>query len=504
MATGGPQPCAAATAAASSYSGETADQIASSYGFSGLYGAGDVGVGQTVAIYELEGNFHADIAAYQKCYKTTASVTYKKVDHGPPAPSAASDDGLESELDIEDLIGLAPKASLIVYQGPNSTSSGPGSGPYDTYNAIISQDLAKVISTSWGLCEPMLGSSDAGAENTLFQEAAVQGQSIVAASGDEGSEDCYNPTGNPGATGLAVDDPASQPFVTGAGGTTLTALGPPPSEAVWNDSCCGASGGGISTQWPMPAYQSGAPASLNVISANSSGAPCGAVPGGYCREVPDVSADASDTSTYTMYWNGGWIGIYGTSGAAPTWASLIALTDASTECGGSPIGFANPALYRAAGSSAYATVFNDITSGDNDYLRDQGGRFPTGVGDDMATGLGTPNASALAGALCDKVTVVNPGSQTSPMGLPLTLTVPGVSSSGAQLHYVATGLPSGLSLNGSTGVVSGAPTMVGAWNVTVVATSADGAAGSTSFTWNVFTAPGVVSAPVTVAIFRPR
>jgi Pro-kumamolisin, activation domain/Putative Ig domain len=503
VATGGPQPCAAATAAAPGDKAQTADQLASAYDFSGFYGAGDFGTGQTVAIYELEGNFHADINAFQKCYGTSTSVTYTKVDHGPPAPNAGSFDGLESELDIEDLIGLAPEASLIVYQGPNLGLGGPGSGPYDTYSAIISEDFAKVITTSWGLCESTLGSANAQAENTLFQEAATQGQSIIAASGDAGSEDCYNAVTNPGATGLAVDDPSSQPFVTGAGGTTLTALGPPPSEVAWNDSCCGAGGGGISTLWPMPSYQSDAPASLGVIGPDSSGTPCAAPSRGDCRQIPDVSADAGDTSGYQIYWNGHWAGVFGTSGAAPTWASMIALTNATKGCGGSPVGFANPVLYRAAASSAYANVFNDITSGNNDYLGAHRGLFGARVGYDMATGLGTPIGATLAGAVCDKVTVGNPGPQTSAVGDAVKLPLPAISTSGGSLHYVATGLPSGLLINGSTGVVSGAPTTVGSWNVMVLATAADGVVGTATFTWTVIAGPPPITAPVNVAITSP-
>ena len=503
--TGGPQPCSAATAAAPAQSAYTADQIASAYDFSGFYAGGDFGVGQTVALYELEGNFPADIAAYQSCYGTSAAVSYQEVDGGPPAP-ASGVDGLESALDIEDVIGLAPQASVIVYQGPNNASGAPGYGPYDTFNAIISQDRAQVISTSWGECEPSTSTSPESqvlAENTLFEEAATQGQSIFAASGDDGSEDCYGSATGSSADALAVDDPGSQPFVTDAGGTTLSALGPPPRESAWDDSGYGASGGGISSFWPMPAYQSGAPAALNVINPNSSGSPCGAPVGADCREVPDVAADASDESRYLMYWDGGWVGIYGTSGAAPTWASLAALANASPACGGSPIGFANPALYRAAGSSADASIFNDITSGNNDFLSGHAGLFPAGVAYDMATGLGSPVASKLGDALCDKVTVANPGPQTSTVDGSVKLRLTSASSAGASLQYAATGLPAGLSINRSTGVVSGAPTGAGTWGVTVVVSSADEATASAAFAWNVIPAPVGTATPASVVLDHP-
>src|SRR5205807_3510586 len=133
----------------------------------------------------------------------------------------------------------------------------------------------------------------ATAESTLFQEAAAQGQSVFAAAGDNGSEDCVNPVTLTPELGLAADDPGTQPFVTSAGGTRMAPIGPPPTESVWNDSVlsgtcanslgtpvpCGG-GGGISEFWSMPSYQSGAPAALHVINGNSSGSPSGAA---FCR-----------------------------------------------------------------------------------------------------------------------------------------------------------------------------------------------------------------------------
>jgi hypothetical protein len=482
VATGAPQACPGARTAAvgPGQTAETAGQIASAYDFSGLYGAGDFGAGQTVAIYELEGSFPTDVAAYQACYGTSASVSYVKVDGGPPAPTNVGD-GLETAIDVEDLIGLAPDAKLTVYQGPNANTGGLGTGPYLTYSKIITDDTASVISSSWGDCEPdaAVDPTELPAENTLFEEAATQGQSIVAASGDNGSAACL---GINASTGLAVDDPAGQPFVTGVGGTQLTALGPPPSETVWSDST-GAGGGGISSVWPMPSYQSAAPAALNVINANSSGTPCAAAPGGECREIPDVSADAAEASGYAIYYDGSWENTWGTSAATPTWASLVALANASHACHGSPIGFANPVLYRVAGSSAYASTFNDVTTGSNDFVNANGGLFPAGPGYDMATGLGTPIGAALAGALCDTVTVVDSGTQTSRVGDIVGLPVTGTSSSGASLRYAATGLPSGLSIGASTGLVSGSPTTVGASSVSVLVTSTDGATATRTFSW---------------------
>ncbi|HEY3774717.1 MAG TPA: S53 family peptidase [Solirubrobacteraceae bacterium] len=352
-------PCSAASTAGSEYGAYTPDQFAQAYSFNPLYSGGDTGAGASVALYELEPHLSSDISAYQSCMGTSATVTQTNVDGG--AGSGAGEG--EAALDIEDVIGLAPAASIDVYNGPNTES-----GAYDTYAQIVSDDTSQVISTSWGLCEASEGSSSANSENTLFEEAASQGQSVFAAAGDSGADDCGNGT-------RAVDDPASQPDVTGVGGTHLASDTAAASQTVWNDgSGQGAGGGGTSTLWSAPSWQS-------------------AVTGGSSREVPDVSADADENTGYVVYYDGSWTAIGGTSAAAPLWASLAALADSSC---GSPIGLANPALYAAETSSP--SDFDDVTSGNNSYEGVTG--FNAGSGYDEASGLGTPVASSLAPALC--------------------------------------------------------------------------------------------------------
>jgi subtilase family serine protease len=520
VATGGPQPCAAASDAASGQSAFTADQLASAYGFPGLYHAGDEGQGQTIALYELEPDSPSDVAAFQSCYGTHASVAYVQVDGG----SGTGDGSGEAALDIEDAISLAPKANILVYQAPNSNSNGPGSGPYDNFAAIVSQDRARVVSASWGQCEPTEGSGDARAENTLFEEAAVQGQTIVSASGDDGSEDCFCPPSSAGCpfapvnTQLAVDDPASQPFVTGVGGTTLTGLGPRPIETTWNNGsnvvlsaliAPGAAGGGLSSLWSMPSYQSGAPASLNVLSAPGSGG-CG---GARCREVPDVSADADPNSGYLIYFNGdgsepgasGWQGIGGTSAAAPLWGALIALANASAQCAGTDIGFANPGLYRAA-ATGYASDFNDVRAGNNDFTGTNGGDYGAGTGYDLATGLGTPNASSLVPALCAQtLRIANPGAQSTTVHKRVTLRMRTLGSTGTSLSFSAHGLPGGLSISAGNGAITGKPRSIGTYSVTVSARNAAGGTTSSQFKWTVGGAPSITRSSLTgVGRGRPR
>ncbi|HET9125573.1 MAG TPA: S53 family peptidase, partial [Solirubrobacteraceae bacterium] len=326
---GGPRACGAASREAAQAWGYTPAQIAGHYGLSGFHAAGDGGAGVTVALYELEPFAASDIAAYQACMGTSTAIGVTPVDGGPGTGPGSG----EAATDIEDVIGLAPKARIQVYEGPLT-----GQGAYDTYSAIVSQDAAQVVSTSWGLCEPEVGRSQLLAEDTLFQEAAVQGQTILAAAGDTGTDDCGN--GQP-----AVDDPSSQPWVTSVGGTHLLAAG----DTVWDDAA-GATGGGASSFWPRPVWQAAVPAQTAVT--------CGAA-GVACREVPDISADADPATGYTVFFRGSWQTVGGTSVAAPTIAALTALAEAAPGCGGRRLGFLNPALY------ADAADIQDVTSGAN-------------------------------------------------------------------------------------------------------------------------------------------
>ncbi|MDQ6805382.1 MAG: putative Ig domain-containing protein, partial [Actinomycetota bacterium] len=245
-----------------------------------------------------------------------------------------------------------------------------------------------------------------------------------------------------------------------------------------------AGGGGLSALWKMPSYQSDAPSSLNVVNGASSGTPCGTT-SAYCRQIPDVSANADPFTGYLVYYQGAWTGIGGTSAAAPVWAALVALANASPACVGTSVGFANPALYRVAGGPQYASAFNDVTAGNNDFTGTNGGRFAAGLGYDMASGLGTPIAPTLAVALCETVTLTNPGTQTSTLGHKVRLRIVGIDAAKASLTYRATGLPAGLSIDHATGVVSGTPTRVGISTAAVVATDTGGRTNILSFKWNI-------------------
>ena len=433
---GSPTPCAAAQTAADTLGGLTDDQIANAYGAFGLYGAGDLGAGQHIALFELEPFSTSDIQTFDSCYfgatQTTAMLgrlNTVSVDGGQAAGPGSG----ESLLDIQDVSAFAPGANIDVYEAPNTTF-----GVLDNYARIVDDDTDQLVSTSWGLCEQAVQEGEPGvleAENLLFQQAAAQGQSVFASAGDQGSNDCnaFYAT-YPISPVLSVDDPSSQPYVVAVGGTTIDDPTQPAAEHVWNDGAAwGAGGGGISDSWPMPAWQldshvPGVNESSVVSAADSfeasdldepgyafckSDNPAGLVES-RCREVPDVSAQADQfTGGITVFAGdyGGWQTYGGTSSSTPIWAALLAVTNESATCHGNlattnGVGFVSPLLYAVASSpSAYAASFNDITAGNNDPYG-ASNLFPTTTGYDMATGLGSPeltqagNAAGLAYYLC--------------------------------------------------------------------------------------------------------
>jgi hypothetical protein len=404
---GGPTACNGATGAAKAYGGLTDDQIAHAYGADGLYQQGDRAAGQTVAVYELEPYSASDLQAFDTCYfgATAAAAMKSRVSiHTVDGGAGTGPGSGESILDLEDISGLAPDANIQVYEAPNGVA-----GPLDLYNQIVQDNTAKVVSTSWGECEALAQSTEPGyttIENELFEQAALQGQSIFAAAGDSGSDDCAEDGPGPVTPVLSVDDPASQPFVTGVGGTTITDAQNPPAEQVWNDgNVAGGSGGGVSAIWGAPSWQH---AFLDTTAAsaavNQGGlAPCqqSLADGGACRQVPDVSAQADEyTGAITVYADefGGWTTIGGTSSAAPLWAAMIADVNASQSCAQN-VGFVSPALYAVAGVHAdYLASFNDVTSSNNDvYAVSPNSFFTAHAGYDPASGLGSPRLVGGAG-----------------------------------------------------------------------------------------------------------
>jgi len=531
MATGGPQPCPAARRTAAQLApgtspirsfGYTGDAIAAAYGVPSLYARGDFGQGQTVAVFEQQSLDPRDIAAYQACDGTHAVVHIRNVDRPAPVDTGVGGDG-EAALDVEQVISVAPRASIIVYAAAQSDQDGTDA----LLSAIASQDAAKVVSISYSTCEAAVGRTAIEYEAKLFEEMAAQGQSVFASSGDQGAEGCSPPNGSD-RTDLTVADPASQPTVTGVGGTALysgSAADPVPwngsdalTEGIWNagpfqqqgTTVGQATGGGLSSLWAMPRFQSRAAAPLGVVDGFTATGHCGARA---CREVPDVSADADWSTGVVVYAAPGdngaggssWTVAGGTSVSAPLWAGFAALTDAQPSCRGLSIGDLNPSLYALA-SADYGAYFRDVdapspftAATSNDATGAHPGTYPVGPGYDLATGLGAPMMGSLAPALCARrapvyvVTVTSPGTIRLRAHRHASVTVRATDSGGARLRFAARGLPAGLSIGARTGRITGRPTHPGRYRVTVRAADFAANAARTRFTIVVRAAPGRAS-----------
>lgn len=336
------------------------------------------GDNQTVAVFELDGYNSSDINQYFKNNALgTPNVSNVLVDG---SDGSANDGAIEVELDIEVVGAMAPKAPQIVYEGPNSTQ-----GVNDTYNQIVTDGKAQIMTTSWGECEAQSGTAELQTLDGIFKQAAAQGMTLFAAAGDSGAYDCND-------TSLAVDSPADDPYVAGVGGTNLQLSGTTyGSESVWSDSADtqrspegSGGGGGLSTFFAQPSWQTG-PGVSNQYSNGK-------------REVPDISADADPQTGYAIYCtvsaagcpSSGNIVVGGTSAAAPLWAGSLALINEYLQKQGKTgAGFINPSLYTLANTQQTYAPFHDVTQGNNLF-------YPATAGYDLASGLGSPDIYNLA------------------------------------------------------------------------------------------------------------
>ncbi len=425
-------------------SGLTPSQTAGIYGANQVYklGARGQGKGTTLAVFELSAYTPGDIAVYEHQFfgaKENVPLVDINVDGGPITPVCPKGDtcnppgdysgDIEVEADIETQIAIAPKVdSILVYNAPNDQL---GTTEIDEYYKIANDDLADSISSSWGLCEPDATLANAKAEFYAFAQMAAQGQSMFSSAGDTGAYDCLRDTGSPSLNNVTVDDPTSQPFVTSVGGTSFGSFDPGSNlhptyptgfETVWNplDQCngtttgltnCvnfGAGGGGISSFWGKPRYQSG-PGVINSFSKKSPYCSQAAA-GQYCREVPDVSANADEYTPYAEYCTGsastnstcatfsstlvppGWFGIGGTSLSSPLWSGIVGLWDSVHQA---RIGNTNAALYTLfRANNSYSLFYHDITG--QNQTENNNGLYPVTPNYDLATGIGTPRISGIA------------------------------------------------------------------------------------------------------------
>lgn len=373
--------------------------LAGAYDATPLHTAGIRGSGQTVAVFELDGYQMNDITQYlQSNNLGSPSITNKLVDG---FDGSAGQGAIEVELDIEVVAAMAPQAAQIVYEGPNSTQ-----GVNDTYSMIVSDNVAQIATISWGECEAQSGAAELQTLDGIFKQAAAQGISMFAASGDSGAYDCND-------NNLAVDSPAGDPYIIGVGGTNLqTNNGSYGSESVWSNSSDtqrspngSGGGGGISNTFAQPSWQVG-PGVKNQYSNGN-------------REVPDVSADADPQTGYAVYCtvtvagcpSSGNIVVGGTSAAAPLWAGNAALINEYLQKQNkSRMGFASPLLYGLANSQPQYAPFHDVTTGNNLY-------YPATAGYDEASGLGSPDVYNIARDIANGG-IPTPTPSPSPVGSP--------------------------------------------------------------------------------------
>jgi kumamolisin len=353
---------AAAAAQNTSY---TPPQVAQAYQFP----AGTDGTGETIAILEFGGGFApSDLQTYfSGLGLSVPSVTAVSVDGGSnaPSPDPSGADG-EVLLDIEVAGSVAPGAAQVVYFGPNTDQAFVDA----ISDAAHATPTPTVISISWGGPEETWSEQSRTALDQALSDAAALGVTVTVAAGDGGSSD--------GETDGKdhCDYPASSPYALACGGTRLeasTSTGAISSETVWNDgSSGGATGGGISTLYPLPSWQANA------------GVPAASVSTGG-RGVPDVAGNADPQTGYQVLVNGTRTVYGGTSAVAPLWAALVARLAQST---GKTFGLLQPLLYDGVAAGKTVAGFNDITSGSN-------GAYSAGPGWDPCTGLGSPSATDL-------------------------------------------------------------------------------------------------------------
>jgi len=415
--------------------------IGVTYDINPLYSAGVDGTGQSIAVMGQSAIQTSDIENFETAAGLPVKDPVNVIVPGSGSSTIVSggDEG-ESDLDVEWSGAIAKGATIdFVYTGNNTTFNA-----YDSIQYAVEEKIGTIISISYGTCETALGTFSL---ESTFKQAAAQGQTIIAASGDQGSTACSGDTQNGLTTaqqfGIAVNYPASSPYVTGVGGTeisaansvstnstywaaqsssdTLTSAKTYIPEIVWNDNSTkfglSASGGGASALFSKPSWQTGVPG----------------IPNDGKRDVPDVAlysspdlpgylfctSDTSDwapasgtaaaqaascNSGFRDSATGDLTVAGGTSFATPIFAGMIALINQKQEWTEGQ-GLANTSLYKlAANSATYASAFHDVQSGNNNcnvgstYCGTTTGGFSAGVGYDQVTGLGSVDLANLAGA----------------------------------------------------------------------------------------------------------
>jgi subtilase family serine protease len=411
------------------------------YDVNALYSAGIDGSGQSIAIVGRTHPPGTEWASFRNIMGLPVNPPQVIV-NGPDPGDLGGDEDVEADLDVE-WSGAVAKNASILFVASMSTYATDGVDLSAQY--IVDNNLAPVMSTSFGSCESDLGTSENSFYSSLWQQAAAQGISSFVSSGDSGASGCDSPSDSTGS-GRAVNGLASTPYNVAVGGTEfnegsggywntgngnwyVSVLSYIP-EVVWNESGANggsdlwSTGGGVSTVYSRPAWQA-APG----------------VPSGNMRDVPDVSLSAAGHDAYLVETLGALYAVGGTSASSPSFAGLMALVVQQT---GKRQGNANARFYQIANAQYGAggnAVFHGITSGNNTVPGVTG--YSAGTGYSCATGLGSVDASALVTNWAQTYMVtssvsggsgaVSPASAQIPSGAPAVFTIfPGTG------YYLAT------------------------------------------------------------------
>jgi uncharacterized membrane protein len=423
------------------------------YDVAPLYQNSIEGTGQSVAVVARCNLNLSDVQAFRS-YFGLAAKNPNVIVNGTNPGIVSTNEQTEAELDAEWAGAVAKNASVqfVVSASTNSSDGAMLSAQY-----IVNNNLAPVMTMSFGLCEAALGSSGNSFLNNLWQQAAAQGITVMVAAGDSGAAGCDSPSSSTAVNGLAVSGICSTPYSTCVGGTEFndssnssaywsstsnsttqaSALQYIP-EMVWNESGLMAAGsdlwsggGGASSIYSKPAWQTGP-----------------GVPADGVRDVPDVSATAAGHDGYAMYLNNQLCAVAGTSASTPSLAGVMALV---VQRAGARQGNVNPALYSLATSqqSGGTAVFHDVTTGNNSVPGLTG--FNAGAGYDRGSGVGSVDAAMLVN---NWPTASGPGfqvnlsstsisvAQAASGSVNVTLGVSGGFNSTVSLS--ATGLPAGV------------------------------------------------------------
>ena len=409
------------------------------------------GAGQSLGLFEADGFYANDIAAYAAAAgsgRSNIAVQTVLLDGFNGTPTTGANSGNpEVSLDIEMAMAMAPGlAKIVVFEG-NPLNYNPN----DILNAMLSSsNTVKNLSCSWGW-----GNGPSSTTDAIFESMSAVGQSFFNAAGDS---DAFTP-GAGSVNGVdnpnLANAPSSSPYITQVGGTTLTMNGSGgsyASETVWNwnyvsaDQAYVGGSGGISSYYAkIPSWQT----NINLPARGGSAS---------ARNIPDVALTADNV--YVTYGDGSIGDFGGTSCAAPLWAGFIALANQQATANDRPVaGFINPAIYSIAAQASYTNCFHDITTGSNTWPSSPTLFYATN-GYDLCTGLGTPTGPNLIYALIGSVNplVISPltGSAAGVAGGPFSLTAADFTlsnSSSSPLAWSLSNPSAWLNLSATNGVL---------------------------------------------------